>query len=638
MPTSIPGVNVFTDVLIVGAGPSGYMAVLTLIRYGVDVRIIDKRSTRVQFGHASGLQPRTQEILHTLNLHDTLDARGNRMSETAFWGPDATGRLSRCIVGPEVTSPTPFPHVLVTDQGCTEGVFDDEISARGHRVQRPMELVHYACDSASDQRWPVTAYVRNQSSGAIEVWHTKYLIGADGAGSIVRHIAGLRRKPNGDEEVWAVADVWAHTDFPDARRRAAVWSSNGGCMLIPNKDNGMRVYVQLQRKHLNVLDGNIPGGFVHPSTVLPENSTLLFEILRACLSEVMAPFTMDITRVAWISRYRVTQGIAERFVDPFQRTYLVGDACHTQSPKAGQSMNLGMMDSFNLTWKLALVLKGMAKPSLLESYEVERRHIANQFIEFDIKFAHIYLQKEALGSPEFFSVWKQSHGFISGCAHRYPEGLLTRSSAIRARINQSAAEPLTPGKRLHTMTLTRHMDGTAVGLLEDMPSNGRFHLFVFAGKLMTFAIFKAMANFLSSSESPLTYFSKSTDSSSDSFQSENIRQGHVSNSFRYLDLFLIHTSNHLEIELCKLPKPFPQWASRVYEDVGGHGHAAHGVSEKYGALALVRPDGYITAVTSLDNARGILDCLKDFMLETPSDYEMFDPGFHDSSSMGGSVV
>lgn len=57
MPTSIPGVNVFTDVLVVGAGPSGYMAVLTLLRYGVDVRIIDKRSTRVQFGHASGRWP-----------------------------------------------------------------------------------------------------------------------------------------------------------------------------------------------------------------------------------------------------------------------------------------------------------------------------------------------------------------------------------------------------------------------------------------------------------------------------------------------------------------------------------------------------------------------------------------------------
>lgn len=55
MPPCIPGLNVYTDVLVVGAGPSGYMAVLTLIRYGIDVRIIDKRPTRVQFGHATGL-------------------------------------------------------------------------------------------------------------------------------------------------------------------------------------------------------------------------------------------------------------------------------------------------------------------------------------------------------------------------------------------------------------------------------------------------------------------------------------------------------------------------------------------------------------------------------------------------------
>ncbi|KAI4202502.1 MAG: hypothetical protein LQ346_001965 [Caloplaca aetnensis] len=613
------------------------MAALTLIRYGVDVRIIDKRPTRIQFGHASGLQPRMQEILHTLNLHNALVAQGNRMSETAFWGPDASGRLSRCTVGPEVTSPTPFPHVLVADQGCTERAFDDEIQTRGHKVCRPMELVHYTHDSVSDPHWPVTAYVRNYNSGAIEVWHTKYLIGADGAESIVRHIAGLYRQPNGGEEVWAVADVFADTEFPDIRRRSAVWSTNGACMLIPNKDSGFRVYVQLQAKHVNLLDASIPGGFVKPSVVLPENTTLLFELLQTCLREVMAPFRMDITRVAWISRYRVSPGIADHFVDSSQRTYLVGDACHTESPKAGQSMNLGMMDSFNLTWKLALVLKGMAKVSLLDSYQAERRHIANQFIEFDIKFAHIWLQKEALGSPEFYMVWKQSHGFISGCAHRYPEGLLTRSS-VRARINQSAREPLTPGKRLYTMTLTRHMDGTVVDLLEDMPSHGRFHLFIFAGRLMTFAVFKALANFLGSSESPLTYFSKNMDTSSGFFHPEAVKQGQASNCPRYIDLFLIHTANHLEIELSKLPKPFPQWGSRVYEDVGGVGHAAHGVSEKDGALALVRPDGYISVVTNLDNARGILDSLKDFMLETSSDFEFFDPGFQDSSSLGGSMV
>ncbi|KAL8952425.1 MAG: hypothetical protein Q9222_001660 [Ikaeria aurantiellina] len=635
MPPSIPGVNVFTDVLVVGAGPSGYMAALTLVRYGVDVRIIDKRPVRIRTGHASGLQPRMQEILQTLNLHDVLNANGNRMSETAFWGPDASGRLSRCTVGAEVTSNTLYPHVLVTDQGSTEDAFDQELNARGHEVARPMELVHYTYHGSSDPHWPITAYVRNYSSGAIEVWHTKYLIGADGAASIVRHIAGIVQQPNGSEEVWAVADVWADTDFPDIRRRSAVWATGGGCILMPNNDDGFRVYVPLQAKHLAVLDGSIHGGFVQPSVVLPENSTLLFEILQQCIREVMTPFRMDITRVSWISRYRVHQGISDRFVDSLQRVYLVGDACHVQSPKAGQSMNLGMMDSFNLTWKIALVLNDMAKPELLETYQLERRHIANQFIEFDIKFAHIYLQKEALGSPEFFVVWRQSHGFISGCGHRYPEGLLTRSS-VRARINQSAPEPLTPGKRFHTMTLTRHMDGTVVDLLEDMPSNGRFHLFIFAGKLMTFAVFKAMANYLISDDSPLTYFLRSSETASESFYSENIRQTGMSNRNRYLDLFLVHTSNHLEIELCKLPKPFPQWGSRVYEDVGGAGHMSHGVSERDGALALVRPDGHIAMVTNLDNARGVIDYLRDFMLEassSSSDYDIFGADFPDSNSL-----
>ena len=584
-----------------------------------------------------GLQPRTQEILQTIGLHETLDAKGNRMSETAFWGPDRSGRLLRSSVGPEVTTTTPFPHVLVADQASTEDAFDNELKARGYEVNRPMELVHYTYDGSTDPHWPITAYVRNYGSGAIEVWHTRYLLGADGAGSIVRHITGVSWQPNGGEEVWAVADVWAETDFPDIRRRSAVWSSHGGCMLVPNPENGFRIYFQLERKDLDILDAGAGGGFVNPSVILPENSTLLFEILQGHMHDIMAPFSMNITRVSWISRYRVSQGIADQFVDPLQHVYLLGNACHKQSPKAGQGMNLGMMDSFNLTWKLALVLKGMAKPEILETYNLERRHIANQFIEFDIKFAHIYLQKEALGSPEFLTVWRHSHGFISGCAHRYPEGLFTRSS-IRARINQSACEPLTPGKRLHTMTLTRHMDGTAVDLLKDMPSNGRFHLVIFAGKLMSFAVFKALSNYLASPESPLTYFSRHSDTIPESFQFESVKHSDLTNNSRYLDLFLLHTSNHLEIELCKLPKPFPQWGSRVYEDTGGVGHATHGVSEKDGAMALVRPDGYITMVTNLDNAKGVLDCLKDFMIENRPDYGLFGPGFRSNHPLGGSMI
>ncbi|KAL9046642.1 MAG: hypothetical protein Q9214_000569 [Letrouitia sp. 1 TL-2023] len=633
MPPSIPGVDVFCDVLVVGAGPSGYMAALMLARYGVDLRIIDKRAMRIQVGYASGLQPRMQEILQTLGLHDTLDAKGNRLSETAFWGPDSSGRLSRSSIGPEVSSATPFPHVLVVDQGDTEGALDEDLKTRGYEVNRPMELVHYAYDNTADPHWPVTAYVRNGSSGAIEVWHTKYLLGSDGAASIVRHVAGISRQPNGGEEVWAVADVWAETDFPDIRRRCAVWSAHGGCMLIPGKENGFRIYAQLQANDLKLLDAGTCGPFVNPSVTLPENSTLLFQILQSCICEILAPFKMEITRVSWISRYRVSQGIVDRFTDPGHHVFLLGDACHTQSPKAGQGMNLGMMDAFNLTWKLALVLKGLAKPEILKTYDSERRHLANQFIEFDIKFAHIYLQKEALGSPEFYAVWRQSHGFTSGCAHRYPEGLLTRSS-VRARINQSAREPLTPGKRLYSMTLTRHIDGTVVNLYEDMQSNGRFHLFIFVGRLITFAVFKALSNSLASIQSPLTYFTRNNPTMSNAFQF----QTSANNGNHYMDLYLIHTSNHLEIELSKLPNPFPQWASKIYEDVGGVGHATHGVSEKDGAMALVRPDGHITMVTNLDNAKGVLECLKDFMIDMPSQYSLFDTDFRGDQVLGNTIM
>lgn len=94
-----------------------------------------------------------------LNLHGTLDAQGNRTNETAFWEPDATGRLSRYTRGPEVMSLTPFPPFLVADQGCTECAFDEEIIAWDHKVYRPTELVRHSSDSTSDLHWPITAYI-----------------------------------------------------------------------------------------------------------------------------------------------------------------------------------------------------------------------------------------------------------------------------------------------------------------------------------------------------------------------------------------------------------------------------------------------------------------------------------------------
>ncbi|CAD6594583.1 MAG: hypothetical protein ASARMPREDX12_000304 [Alectoria sarmentosa] len=119
--------DVAVNVLIVGAGPAGYMAGVTLARYGS--------------GHAGGVQSRTQEIFQTLDLRYDFDSKGNHVSEAAFWSPNAQAKLERTHVGPEVVHATPYPWILAIPQRETEQAFDLDFHTKGQYVDRPTQLL-----------------------------------------------------------------------------------------------------------------------------------------------------------------------------------------------------------------------------------------------------------------------------------------------------------------------------------------------------------------------------------------------------------------------------------------------------------------------------------------------------------------
>lgn len=151
-------------------------------------------------------------------------------------------------------------------------------------------------------------------------------------------------------------------------------------------------------------------------------------------------------------------------------------ACHTHSPKAGQGMNVSMMDSYNLAWKLAHRINGLTPcrssadaDSLLETFELERADTARQLIEFDKAFSHIFSGKiESTGSStsgftheEFLRVFKQGSGFTSGCGLHYQPSTLTRMPAeLHTTVNDRSIGALTPGKRLLNVEVKRYADAT----------------------------------------------------------------------------------------------------------------------------------------------------------------------------------
>ena len=162
-------------------------------------------------------------------------------------------------------------------------------------------------------------------------------------------------------------------------------------------------------------------------------------------------------------------------------------ACHTHSPKAGQGMNVSMMDSYNLAWKLAHSLHGLtpcippgiADP-ILETFEQERMEIARQLIEFDTRFSHMFSGKirptdaEAAGltHEEFLGVFREGNGFTSGCGLHYgPNRLVRRVVEAHSNIfpqRQALHGALTPGKRLLNVEVKRYADGTTRQLQDGM--------------------------------------------------------------------------------------------------------------------------------------------------------------------------
>jgi 2-polyprenyl-6-methoxyphenol hydroxylase-like FAD-dependent oxidoreductase len=337
-----------SEVLIVGAGPTGLVLALWLHRLGVKVRIIDRAAEAGTTSRALVVHARTLELYRQVDLADEVLARGLRFSALNLWVKGQ--QAAHADLGDMGRGLTPFPYMVILPQDEHEQMLIARLAALGVRVERSTELLGF-----EDRGDRVVARLRAPDGGE-RSWEGAYLAGCDGAHSKVREGLGLEFPGGTYQRVFYVADVAAagavanhelHLALDDADFLAVFPLKGPHARLIGT----IQVESEEQRQRLTFAD-------VSPRAV---------ERLQ-----------LSVERVNWFSTYRVHHRVADRWRSG--RAFLLGDAAHIHSPVGGQGMNTGIGDAVNLSWKLATVVRGRADAGLLDSYEPERIAFARRLV------------------------------------------------------------------------------------------------------------------------------------------------------------------------------------------------------------------------------------------------------------------
>jgi 2-polyprenyl-6-methoxyphenol hydroxylase-like FAD-dependent oxidoreductase len=387
-----------TDVLVVGAGPTGLTLACDLARRGVAVRIIDRLPGFPVGSRGKGLSQRSLEVLDDLGIIDPILASGTtHLPHRKYRGAEVVAE-----VDPEAdrvaTPDVPYPTGLLIPQWRVEEILRARLADFGVAVEPGAELRDFRADADG-----VTATV---GDGQIRARH---LVGCDGGGSTVRKVLGLSLRghtPNlqsgavGDVEVDGLGrDAW-HQWFVGDR----------GIMLCPLPGTSA---FQVQASHELDQDGS------------PLEPTL--ERFQQTFDRTAGIPGVRLHNLTWCSSYRVNVRMVDQLrVGP---VFLAGDAAHVHPIAGGLGMNTGIQDAYNLGWKLGLVLAGQAGSALLDTYGEERLPIASRTLDITSEVLDVVFEaiKEVGGGVDAVATPELTQLTI-----RYPWSRLSRPGTQRA--------------------------------------------------------------------------------------------------------------------------------------------------------------------------------------------------------------
>ena len=356
-------------VLIVGGGIVGLSASLFLSRLGIASLLVERHSSTSIHPRARGVNARTMELYRELGLEEAIEAAGAELSPS--FGLFVAQTLKEAIEPlPRRTEPLTFPGAAIFDeispthgnrvtQDLLEPVLLAEARKRGGDLRFSTEMVSFEQDASG-----VTAVIIDRTSGTQSTVRADYMIAADGAGSRVRDILGV--SVSGSGTLGYLLNILFLADL-----REFVRDREFSICLIERQ--GMRgLFTSINNSDRWVFHLSYdPEQGEKPEDFPPERCK---ELLHIALG--MPEIEIEIKSILpWESAVRVVDGFQQGHV------FLAGDAAHQMPPWGGQGANTGVQDVHNLAWKLAMVLKGLADPALLNTYDVERQPVGRRAAE-----------------------------------------------------------------------------------------------------------------------------------------------------------------------------------------------------------------------------------------------------------------
>jgi 2-polyprenyl-6-methoxyphenol hydroxylase-like FAD-dependent oxidoreductase len=344
-------------VLIVGAGPTGLAAAMSLARAQVPVRLIDKALQADPHSRAIGIQARTLELLEQHRLVERFLELGHRARTANLYSNGQ--RLTRLDFDPLQTR---YPYLLFLDQSVTERLLTEHLATFGVQVERGVELTMFAQGSAG-----INATLQ-RADGRIETLHPSYMIAADGAHSAIRHRLGMSFAGKTFEQTFLLADVEADTGWSDDEFH--IFASGAGlAALFPMGKGRHRLIADHPAMPAREPAEAASSGDPAPLASIP--APTLDECRLIAKSRIHHP--VELSSLSWSGYFHLNSRMVEQL--RAQRVFLAGDSAHVHSPAGAQGMNTGIQEAFNLGWKIARVLKGDAPDRLLDTYHLERHPI-----------------------------------------------------------------------------------------------------------------------------------------------------------------------------------------------------------------------------------------------------------------------